>query len=98
MAEAHSVAIACGGPAGRLRLGSLDLADGSQSDADLRPATARTGVLRRDHPRQPGPGSAGPRAVDLRPRGDEEDARGVPDTRDPGRRPPKSAHQLQELR
>jgi hypothetical protein len=29
MAEAHSIAVAGGGPAGRLRLGPFDLADGS---------------------------------------------------------------------
>ncbi len=54
MAEAHSAAVAAGRPAGRLRMGSVDLADGSEPDADLRPASARPGVLRRDHPRQSG--------------------------------------------
>jgi len=31
-----------------------------EPDADLRPAFAWAGVLRRNHPRQPGPGAAGP--------------------------------------
>src|SRR5690349_9224970 len=63
VAEADSVAAANGGPAGRLRLGSVDLANGSEPDADLRPASARTGVFRRDHPRQSGSGAAGPGAT-----------------------------------
>src|SRR3982751_6949924 len=98
MAEANSLAVASGGSAGRLRLGPLGLADGSEPDADLRPAPAGTGILRRDYPRQPGSWEAGPRATDLRPRGDEEDARRVPDTRDAGRRASESSHQLQKLR
>ena len=43
VAEAHSAAVADGRSAGGLRLGSLDLADGSEPDADLRPAAARAG-------------------------------------------------------
>src|ERR1700681_3330627 len=73
VAEAYSVAAAAGRPPRRLRLGSLHLADGSEPDADLRPASAWPGVFRGDHSRQPGPGAAGPRTVDLRPDCYEED-------------------------
>src|SRR5271155_4478954 len=59
MAEAHSAAVAARRPRGRLRMGSLNLADGSESDPDLRPASARKGVLRRDHPRQSGSRASG---------------------------------------
>src|SRR3954447_6626901 len=74
MAEPHPASAAPGGPAGRLRLESVDLADGGEPYSDLRPAPAWAGVLRRAHPRQPGSGPAGPRAADLRPGGDEENA------------------------
>src|ERR1700729_663594 len=98
VAEADSAAVARGGPAGRLRLGSVDLADGSEPHSDLRPSPARTGVLRRGPPGQPGSGPAGPCATDLRPRGNEENAGRIQNTRDSGWRASKSAHQLQELR
>jgi hypothetical protein len=65
MAEVHSAAAAAGGPAGRLRLGSFPLADGSQPHPDFRPAAPRAGVLRRNYPRQPGSGTPRPCAVDL---------------------------------
>jgi hypothetical protein len=51
-----------------------DLADGSEPDADLRSSSARAGVLRRDHPGQPGSGAARPGATGLRPGSDEENA------------------------
>ncbi len=38
-----------GRPEGRVRLGPVYLADGSQLDADLRSPLARAGVLRRSH-------------------------------------------------
>ena len=41
--------------------------------------SARAGVFPRDHPRQPGSGTAGPGAVGVRSGGDQEDARQVPD-------------------
>src|SRR3954453_19075349 len=98
MAEGPPVAVAAGRSRSWLRLGLVDLADGSKSDADLRPAPARTRVLRRDHPRQSGLGPAWPGAVDLRPGRDQEDPRGVPHARDSGWRPSEPAHRLQELR
>src|SRR5712692_4750938 len=49
MAEAHPPAVAGARPPRRLRLGSVDLANGSESDPDLRPAPAWPGVLRRNH-------------------------------------------------
>src|SRR6266852_5031157 len=57
-----------------------------------------TGVLRRDHSRQPGSGAARPGAVDLRPRGDQEDAGPVPHPCDPRWGPSEPAYQLQKLR
>src|SRR4051812_9366605 len=97
MAAPHSAAAAAGRPAGGLRLGSVDLADGRQSDADLRPAAAGPGGLRRDHPRQPGSGPPGSRATGLRPGGDEENTGRVSHASDSGRRASKPAHQLQNF-
>ena len=80
MAEAHSVAVASGGPAGRLRLGPFDLAkEVSLTQIFDRPLRGRE-FFQRDHPRQSGSGTAGSCAVGFRPCGDEEDARRVPDT------------------
>jgi hypothetical protein len=45
MAQAASAAAAAPGSRGRLRLVSVDLADGSEPDADLRPALARARVF-----------------------------------------------------
>jgi hypothetical protein len=41
VAEAHSAAYACGGPAGRLRLGPFDLADGGETQIFDRPLRGR---------------------------------------------------------
>src|SRR5580704_7232577 len=98
MAEAASTAVAAAGSRGRLRLVSVDLADGSEPDADLRPALARARVFRGDYSRQSGSGAARSGAIGLRPGGDQEDARRVPDTGDPGRSASQPAHPLQELR
>jgi len=45
VAEAYSAAVAAGRSPSGLRLGPLHLADGSEPDADFRPAPAWTGVL-----------------------------------------------------
>src|SRR5580704_5613650 len=58
MAEAASASAAAPGSRSRLRLVSVDLADGSEPDADLRPALARARVFRGDHSRQSGSGAA----------------------------------------
>src|SRR6185436_20158376 len=71
MAGADSAAVAEARSAGRLRLESIHLADGSEPDADLRPTPARSGVLRRSDPRQSGLGPAGPGAVGIRSGGDQ---------------------------
>src|SRR6516225_5268520 len=97
MAQPDSAAAANARPAGGLRLGSVHLADGSQPDADLRPAGARPGVVRRNYPRQPGSGAAGSGATDLRPGSDEENTGPVSHARDSGWRASQPAHQLQEL-
>ena len=65
MAAPHSASAAGRRPASGLRLGSVDLADGSQPDADFRPAVAGPRVLRGNHPRQPGSGAPGSRATGL---------------------------------
>src|SRR5260370_8998271 len=98
MVAPHSASAAAGRSACGLRLGSIDLADGSQPDADFRPAVARPGVLRRNYPRQPGSGPPGSRATGLRPGGDEEDAGRVSNPGDSGRRASEPTYQLQELR
>src|SRR3982750_4142580 len=98
MAQAASPAVAAGGPRRRIRLESVDLATGSQSDTDLRSAVARTRVFGGDHSRQSGPGGAGPRAVDFRSGGDEEDAPGISHAGDAGGSSSESAHPVQELR
>src|SRR5580658_4211204 len=98
MAEAASASAAAPGSRSRLRLVSVDLADGSEPDADLRPALARARDFRGDHSRQSGSGAARSGAIGPRPGGDQEDARRIPDPRDPGRSAPQPAHPLQELR
>src|SRR5216684_2454203 len=86
MAASHSASAATGRPACGLRLGSVDLADGSQPDTDFRSAVAGPRVLRGNHPRQPGSGPPGSRATGLRPGGDEENAGRVSNPGDSGRR------------
>src|SRR4029453_6069062 len=98
MVGADSAAVAEARSAGRLRLESIDLADGREPHADLRPTAAGPWVLRRTDPPQSGLGPAGPSAVSVRSGGDQENAGTVPHPRDPGRRASQPAHQLQELR
>src|SRR5262252_6172919 len=98
MAGPDSASAPPGRPAGGLRLGSVHLADGSQLDTDLRPALARSEVLRGDHSRQPRSGAAGPGTTDFRPGGDEENAGAIPYACNSGRGASQSAYQLQELR
>src|SRR5712691_10096050 len=98
MVAPHSASAAAGRSACGLRLGSVDLADGSQPDADFRPAVAGPRVLRGNHPRQPGSGPPGSGATGLRPGGDEKNAGGVSNPGDSGWRASEPAYQLQELR
>src|ERR1700693_6164904 len=98
MAPTNPTAAATAGPGGGLRLGLVDLADGGQLDADLRPPPAWAGVLRRGDPRQSGFGAARPCAVDLWTEGDQENSGRVSHQSDTGRRASQSAHRIQEFR